>query len=138
LRIGAAIGAAVMAYHMGVPHRRTAPVSAGAIGWDASIGLRTVIHGPSTNAPSGAATNCTVGKLYSKPRQLLQITGRQLRVWGGRSRRQRLTIGHQCMLAYGAPHHQYPHHNHNHNCLSNRNHSHNKRCCLNGKTRQKR
>ena len=82
MRIGAAIGAAVMAYHMGVPHRQTAPVSAGAIGWDASIGLRTVIHGPSTNAPSGAAINCTVGKLYSKPRQLLQITGRQLRVWG--------------------------------------------------------
>ena len=25
-----------------------------------------MIHGPSTNAPSGAATNCTVGKLYSK------------------------------------------------------------------------
>jgi len=41
LRIDAAIGAAVMAYHMGVPHRRTAPVSAGAIGWDASIGLHT-------------------------------------------------------------------------------------------------
>lgn len=32
---------AVMAYHMSVPHRQTAPVSAGAIGWDASIGLHT-------------------------------------------------------------------------------------------------
>ena len=68
MRIGAAIGAAVMAYHMGVPHRRTAPVSAGAIGWDASIGLHTNSDPwpEHERAQRLLRKHCTVGKLYSK------------------------------------------------------------------------